>query len=436
MTAVNDKEETPVGHEDQPSGVHRPSHTGLLMPVPRYLPGDRQERLNLSAVVVPTVRPAGMGSGLAMASRFAEAKNAQLVVIRSRRASERPFQDAMVPRTECPTAVIDLPPGADLGLGLTSDDLLVAKLHRDCDLGLKRNLGLLLGRMCKWEAALLLDDDLRSTPASRPVDAARRLDPLERLGNVLADFATYPGLHAAGYFQRDMDDNSVVCHARRLVGRPQEIFISGGAMAVRVAGPLPFFSKAYNEDWLFLLPLIIGGRHILPSSAVRYVGTIHQDSYYPFTVPRARAEELGDLLAEGLFSLIGEPREDVLSFASSGPFWEQAIEQRCRMISGLLSDLYRLGGGVRWGRLADAEQALQAALSIYRDSSIEPAEAVAEFFTQLVTDQGRWSRLLDSVTPTTTDDGLDLEDAIDVLGLSRSVTWLGGEGKRGISRAS
>lgn len=421
-----------AGHGEQPPGAHRPSHVWLLAPVPRYLPGPGQKRLCLSAVVVPTIRPVGMGIGLALASRFAVAKDAQLVVIRSGRASDRPFQDAMVPRTSCRTAVIDLPPGAERILPWRSNEHLVATLHRESDLGFKKNLGLLLARMCGWEAVLYLDDDIRSTPASQATANGSgrppRTEPLVRLDDVLADFATYPDVHAAGYFQRDMDDNSVVCHARRLVGRPQEIFISGGALAVRAGGPLPLFSRAYNEDWLFFLPLMLEGRHTRPSSAVRYVGTIHQDTYYPFTVPRARSEELGDLLAEGLFSLVEEAREDLLATASSVAYWENAVDQRCRMISELLADLYCLGGGARRGVVADAEQALLTARSVYTDSSINPAEAVAEFFDALVTDQDEWSRLLNGLTPATPGDALSIEDALDTLGLADQVIWYGGRG--------
>jgi len=430
MTTLNANDNHPERHEQQPTGSHRSSHARLLAPVPHYLPGPQQPRLKLSGLVVPTARPVGMGSGLALASQFAEAKEAQLVVIRSGEASDRSFPEAMVPRTALPTAVIDLPPGVAGQLAGRSNEFVVATLHRNNDVGYKRNVGLLLGRMCGWEALLYLDDDIRSTPASQSVGAGRasRRDPLARLNDVLADFAMYPNLHAAGYFERDMDDNSVVCHARRLVGRPQEIFISGGALAVRPGGPLPFFSSAYNEDWLFFLMLMLNGQHTLPSSAVRYVGTIHQDTYYPFTVPRARSEELGDLLAEGLFSLVGEAREDLLATASSAAFWEHAVDERCRMISELLADLYRLGGGARHGVMVDAEQALQAARSVYTDSSVDPAKAVARFFEAFVSDQKSWSDLLAAVTPSRPEDAVSLEEALDILGLSGHVSWFGREG--------
>jgi len=282
--------------------------------------------------------------------------------------------------------------------------------------------------MCGWEALLYLDDDIRSTPASRSASTFRpsRSNPLSRLDDVLADFATYPDLHAAGYFQRDMDDNSVVCHVRRLVGRPQEVFISGGALAVRAGGPLPLFSSAYNEDWLFFLHLMLEGRHTLPSSAVRYVGTIHQDTYYPFSVPRAESEELGDALAEGLFSLIGEARADLLAEASSVAFWEQAVDARCRMITDLLADLFRLAGGDRHGEMADARQALQASHHIYTDPAINPAVALAEFFEAFVLDQDEWSRTLAGATPSSSSDVLTLEEALESLGLEKHVTWFAG----------
>jgi hypothetical protein len=379
-----------------------------------------------------------MGSGLALASRFAEAKDSQLVVIRSGKATERPFPEAIVPRTSCRTAVIDLPSGTERILPWRSNEHVVATLHRASDLGFKRNLGLLIGRMCGWEALLYLDDDIRSTPASQPNSANRKphTDPLVRLDDVLADFATYPDLHAAGYFQRDMDDNSVVCHARRLVGRPQETFISGGALAVRPDGPLPFFSAVYNEDWLFFLPLMPEGRHTLASSAVRYVGTIHQDTYYPFNVPRARSEELGDLLAEGLFNLVGQAREDLLATATSPAYWEQVIEERCQMINEILFELYQLGGGARRGVMADADRALQAARSVYTDSSIDPAEAVTTFFDAFLTDQEEWSRLLNSATPASPSDALTVEEALDFLDLGSHVSWFGGGNRQFGRRAS
>jgi hypothetical protein len=302
-------------------------------------------------------------------------------------------------------------------------------LHRDSDLGFKRNLGQLIGRMCGWDVMLFLDDDIRSTPASdiRPHRDRPRQDPLIRLDHVLADFSHSSDLHAAGYFQRDFDDNSVVCHARRLVGMPQETFISGGALAVRCAGPLPLFSAAYNEDWLFFLDLMLNGVHTCPSSSVKYIGTIHQDAYYPFLMHRAMSEELGDLLAEGLFNLIGEAREDLIATACSPDYWLGAVENRRRMIIDLLGQLNRGGDGFQRGVIADAEAALHAALAIYTGPPAKPAEALAEFFTALLGDREKWAGLMRSVTPEPSSSPLDLKGALAVLGLEQYVTWYVGD---------
>ena len=100
---------------------------------------------------------------------------------------------------------------------------------------------------------------------------------------------------------REFPDNSVVCHARRLAGLPQDNFVSGSVLGVNCDDlPLPFFPDIYNEDWFFFSKAV--ARHELAN-----VGDATQAPYKPFADPqRARHEEFGDLLAEGLYSLIGE----------------------------------------------------------------------------------------------------------------------------------
>ena len=420
----------PEGGDGDVAAMHEPSHVRLLERVPHYLPGQR--KLRLGSIVIPAARAMGSGSGLAVGCRFATATDTQLVVIRSGDASGEPFPEAFLPRTTLPTVVIDLPDGADGILPWRSNEYVIASLHRDSDLGLKRNLGMLLARMQGLEAILYLDDDISVTPASQLAARAARDhswragDPLARLDDVLANFAASRELHAAGYFQRDFDDNSVFCHARRLVGRPQETFISGGAHAVKVDAPLPFFSRAYNEDWLFFLFLMLEGPHTFPFGGVRYVGTIHQDAYHPFTVLRAQSEEFGDLFAERLFSVLGRlPREELLVAATRPTFWEPAIDHRCGMIDGILEDLYRLGPGVRGGAVLDARRAMQAARDLYAEAS-DLAEELGRFFAALVADREEWRKLLASATPSSHSDALTLRESLKVLGLDTHTTYLGG----------
>jgi hypothetical protein len=424
--------ESPEDTEGEAAAMHEPSHRRLLERVPHYLPGQRT--LRLGSIIIPAARAMGTGSGLAVGCRFATATDTQLVVIRSGAALSEPFPEAFLPRTTLPTVVIDLPDGADSILPWQSNEYVIASLHRDTDLGLKRNLGLLLARMQGLEAILYLDDDISVTPASRLAARAVRDhpwpagDPLARLNDVLASFAASPDLHAAGYFQQDFDDNSVFCHARRLVGRAQETFISGGAHALRVDGPLPFFSRAYNEDWLFFLFLMLEGPHTFPFGGVRYVGTIHQDAYYPFSVLRARSEEFGDLFAERLFAVLGTlPREELLVAATRPSFWEVAIDSRCVMIDSILEDLYRLSPGIRGGAVLDARRAMQAARDMYAEAR-DLAGELGRFFAALIADREEWRKLLDSVTPRSPADALSLPDALKVVGLDTRVTFLGGDG--------
>ena len=376
----------PTASTPQASGPTR-----HLSRIPRYPP--RHRRLDLGAIVVPVSR-AGVGSGLAPAARLAEAKGSHLVVLRSGDAVGRPFPEALVPHSVRRTVVLDLPAGsASILPGWQSDEHPVATLHREGDLGFKRNVALLLGRMCGWDTLLFLGEDVRASPASD----------LTRVDDVLADFATYPQLHAAGWFQRDVDG-------------AQATFVSGEALMVRCRGPLPLFPTAHNDAWLFVLHLLLGGWHTCPSSAVKYVGTI-----YGGPQPQAGSEELGDLLTEGLFSLLSLPREELFVSASSRSFWDEVIDERRRMITEQLFDLYRQGP--LSGAKADAEAALRAAFNLYNAEGEPPSESLATFWSGLLEDQSTWSTLLASVTPAPTSDALTLDEGINLLGLSGSASW-------------
>ena len=96
-------------------------------------------------------------------------------------------------------------------------------------------------------------------------------------------------------------DNSVVCHARRLAGMSQDVFVTGAVLGVHCNNlPLSFFPDIYNEDWFFF------AEEAAPRRLPR-VGRARQLEYDPFANPdRARREEFGDLLAEGLYALFGE----------------------------------------------------------------------------------------------------------------------------------
>ena len=100
----------------------------------------------------------------------------------------------------------------DLGVSLAQAHVSPAAL----DISRKRDLGLLIGRVCGWTRMLFLDDDIRRLNVAKLSSAAALLD-------------DYP---VVGLQVRKYPDASVVGHSRRLTGRRQEPFVSGGSLLV------------------------------------------------------------------------------------------------------------------------------------------------------------------------------------------------------------
>jgi hypothetical protein len=136
----------------------------------------------------------------------------------------------------------------------------------------------------------------------------------------------------AGLACREFPDNSVVCHARRLAGYSQDTFVSGAALGVNCNDqPVPFFPDQYNEDWFFFSPLVA-------QRSLGLVGNATQKAYDPYEDPqRAREEEFGDLLAEGLYTLFEQQPNEMNYFrrldAADEPYWERFIEARRETLS-------------------------------------------------------------------------------------------------------
>ena len=371
---------------------HRPSHLEVVGRVPRYPAGAAQAKL--SAVVVPTSRPLAQSRlGLELAARCAEVRNAQFVVIRSGPATRDRFPSELAARTAVPTIVIDLPQGFSGYLSEFRNIFHpVANRYRQSDLAQKRNLALLLGLLAGWETVLLLDDDITTRRASLQ---PRRPQPLPaelvlRLDDVFAEFRYNQNLLAAGYLQKDFDDNSVVCHVRKLAGLPQEGFISGGAMVIRCTETIPFFPAAYNEDWLFLFVVMMQDLHRCPSSGVKRIGAIHQAAYYPFAAPRARGEEFGDVFAEGLYNLLEFSADDIDRQARSPEYWKQVIHDRKSMISHLIVQFQDRYGPTDHPVVNDVESCLRTALAVYPSTLAESAELMVSYFRALMGDLPTW----------------------------------------------
>jgi hypothetical protein len=166
--------------------------------------------------------------------------------------------------------------------------------------------------MTGWSRILFLDDDITT------------LDPGDvREASSLLDTHNAVGLRVCGF-----PDHSVVCHAYREAGGEQQPFIGGGALVIEVTRSNSFFPDIYNDDWFSLLD----GRKSLQPVAV--TGQVIQSPYDPFRNPdRARAEELGDVLAEGIYWLLdqGQPIAD-----ADEAYWAGFLVKRRSFIEGVL----------------------------------------------------------------------------------------------------
>ncbi|HEX2130329.1 MAG TPA: hypothetical protein VHH15_02135, partial [Actinophytocola sp.] len=229
-----------------------------------------------------------------------------------------------------------------------------------------------------------------------------------RVAAGLTDEHAVVGLHVDG-----CPDNSVVCHAYREANGPQGTFIGGGALAVGAAATRSFFPNIYNEDWFFLLD----ERGLLRPSAL--TGNVRQEEYNPFAKPqRARSEELGDLLAEGLFSLldVGKTTRD-----ATYSFWRGFLGQRSRFISDVITMVN--GADLDEHRRAQMIAALTAAksqcVSIRADQCVRYLDAWRR-------DRIRWRRHLDAQYekhgPHTRDSGAGIDKLLASLGLT-DLAW-------------
>jgi hypothetical protein len=292
---------------------HIESHATLLQQ-----PADAAaSRRALDAIVVPTIRPQSLRTATMLASDIGCA----LVVLCS-----TPGQAGQA-LSECEPVVEDMlvtyvPQSIE-------DNLLsfLTSVHpendieRSChaDIARKRNVGLLLSRLCGWRTIMYLDDDIRDLTASAVSRAA--------------DLTTR--FQAAGFEINYYPDNSVVCHAHRLTGGKQDTFPGGSALLVDVARCDTLFPPVYNEDWLFLFDAVQG-------RSVAIAGTLSQLEYQPFAHSRrAASEEFGDVIAEGLYRLLHEGA-DVTD--ATYAYWQSALERRFQLIDHVATRLLQRDG--------------------------------------------------------------------------------------------
>jgi len=340
---------------------HHGSHRLLIWPA-----DDTALSANVDAIIVPTARPVAY---LKEAAAAALALGCPLVTLHSRKWTSACAAAAYVD-PEVDLIAIDLPDTAHLTLPELETSRLLEGMpfERRTDLSTKRNLALALSHRLRWKRIIFLDDDIR---VPDPHDLSRAAGLLHSHSAV--------GLGIGGF-----PDNSVVCHAFRAVGGSRETFIGGGALAVAMKRNRSFFPNIYNDDWFFVLD---AGKRLQP---VATVGQVLQYPYDPYRVERARAEEFGDVLAEGIFWLLdqGKPAAD-----GDIEHWQDFLVHRQQFIEqvrSMVGSRPRTDPTIR----ARMEEALTAALG--RSARIS-AELCVKYMEALATDQDRWQRHIQQI---------------------------------------
>jgi hypothetical protein len=284
-----------------------------------------------------------------------------------------------------------------------TDDHPAARRRLDVDTNRKRNLGLAAARMAGRSWVLFVDDDIvrLETPT-----VVRALDHLPAHGRTVASWAC-----------DDFPDNSVVHHARRdFLGLYQDVFIGAGAMLVALDGwDPPGFPPTYNEDWLFLVEPITKGQVVAGPD-------VGQERYDPYELPtRARDEEFGDVLGEGLYHLLHAG--EAVDVARRASYWRSVHGKRTKLIQRIIAELRR--------RLAvvavESEHArLTSALTSLDESRKEltraTPESLADFVRRWRHDEELWKEYLAKLPQRDT-----LREALVYLGLNES--WIVSSGR-------
>jgi hypothetical protein len=347
---------------DQEIRHHHGSHRGLLQPAAEPGPGGP----GIDAIIVPTARKPAY---LAEVAGLAEELRCPLVTLHSTKWTTA-AEAARRIEGDVDLIAVDIPDPGRLHLPDWETSRLLAGtvFARRTDVSAKRNLALMLSHMLGWSRVLFMDDDIT------------KLDPddVRRAGGLLGTHSAV-GLRNDGY-----PDNSVVCHAYRLAGGPQTAFVGAGALAVELSSR-SFFPDIYNDDWFFLLD---GDMRLRPTTTT---GHVYQHAYDPFRSPaRARGEELGDVLAEGLYWLLDQERSITEADASH---WSMFLARRGRFIEEVLK---MVEAAVIEPREEKARRIAALKGSLGRLALITPA-LCEQFLRAWAADRTQWKRHLEQL---------------------------------------
>lgn len=310
--------------------------------------------LRLDAIIVPASRPA---AHLDHAVTLARAAGCWLLILCSGSLSRTEAVTFLAARSCRKAIAIDLP--SDYSHKLLSFPELLAissELPEDCglyttDLSMKRNIGLVLARMMGWRRIFFLDDDIRDITYPN----------LQHTVNMLGSFS------AAGVWVTDFPDNSIVCHANRATGASQDVFVSGAALAVDCESDIGFFPDIYNEDWLFMFDFASAGK--LANSSLRAT----QLRYYPFANGRRAAwQEFGDVIAEGLYTLL---HPGLSLDQATSKYWGYFLEARRNFLEAVLTRLPNAHPEMRAGIETSVKQAEKCLQMIKPDLCVRYVQA-------------------------------------------------------------
>jgi hypothetical protein len=341
---------------------HHASHRGLIRQS-----APTSGRAPVDAIIVPSARRA---AALTEVGRLAEQLGCAVLVLCSKHSEAAKAVGRLSARPGFDIIAVDFPSTRIPRLPVleTSSVLGDSKLQRRTDTSAKRNLGLVLARLLGWKRVVFLDDDIEVPDAADLERAVALLDSRDGVG-----------LHIQGF-----PDNSVVCHANRDTGAPQDTFIGGGALAVPADRIDSFFPEIYNEDWFFLL-----GKTML--RPVGQVGVARQQPYDPYADPdRARREEFGDVLAEGLFALFDEGL--AIGDADVG-YWTRFLAARLALITEIRG---RVRATMPAAKAAPVLESLTAASG--RLLIIKP-EQCFEYIQAWQRDRARWRVYMAGLSP-------------------------------------
>jgi hypothetical protein len=359
---------------DLGDSFHIESHTALL---PQSIDAEVPGR-PLDAIVVPTIRPQSLRTAAQLASDI----GCSLVVLCSTPDQAEQALSECTPHAD-DTCVTWVPPCVeDNWLSFLTTVHPENEIERSChaDIAGKRNAGLLLARICGWRTIMYLDDDIRDLTAAAVSQAA----------------ALTAHFQAAGFSIGHYPDNSVVCHAYRLIGGRQDTFPGGSALVLDVDRCDALFPPIYNEDWLFLFDAV-------RNRSVTIAGPGSQLEYRPFAHSRrAASEEFGDVIAEGLFRLLHQGAD--VSDATRD-YWRSVLDRRLQLIDHVAERLLEQSGPVVGGAL------MSLAAARKRLTAISPL-ACASFVHAWRTDVDGWRHTLLGLPVLG-----DLHDAAKYIGL-------------------